>query len=456
MNNVQISFHGGVGWVTGANFLLKVGNTSILVDCGLVQGGKDSFWENRKEFPYNVKDIQYLFVTHAHLDHVGRIPKLVKDGFNGEIWSTQQTKDIAYHILMDAVHLIARESEHAGVLPIYDPKDVEKAFSLWKTFPYYERKEFPFGIAYSKDAGHILGSCMFHFEVQTEKGVRTIVFTGDLGNSPSVLLNDTDTLQNVDYLVMESVYGDRNHEPAGVRSERFRKIIIDTVKKGGAIVIPAFSLERTQVLLYELNSMIEHEASLSVPVFVDSPLATKITDVYRKSENLFKPEIQKAIQKGDDIFSFPRLHFTPARTESEAIIKTPNPKIVIAGSGMSTGGRIGFHEIHHLPDPNSTILLVGYQTVGTLGRQLLDGVKQVRIMGQDVPVRARIEMINGFSAHKDSDHLIEFVEDTKNTLKQVFTVMGEPKASMFLSQRLRDYLGVNAVYPEKDKVYSIV
>ncbi len=254
---------------------------------------------------------------------------------------------------------------------------------------------------------------------------------------------------------MESVYGDRNHETREARETMLTDVINRTIKRGGALVIPAFSLERTQVLLYELNRLVECNLIPSVPIFVDSPLAIKVTAIYKASKNYFNDHVQEEIREGDDIFNFPRLKYSMSGQDSMAIHKTPNPKIILAGSGMSAGGRVTHHEINYLPDPRSTILLVGYQSVGTLGRKLQDGVKKVSINGQEVDVKAEIETIHGYSSHKDSDHLVEFVGSTKETLKKVFVVMGEPKASLFLTQRLRDYLGVDALYPERGKPYEL-
>ena len=452
MKNPRVTFWGGVGIVTGANFFIEHGDKKFLVDCGLIQGEKFAMDDNRKPFPYNPAEIDYLFVTHAHLDHVGRIPKLVKDGFKGVIYSTPETKSLGNLILEDACAILAKDAVHDGVLPLYEPVDIVKAMSLWKEIPYHVETEIYPGLAvYLRDAGHVLGSSMFEFTL----GDKKVMFTGDLGNSPTPLLKDTETIHDIDYLIMESVYGDRNHEPKDERRQKLRDVINQTAKRGGAVVIPAFSLERTQVILYELNHLVENKLITSLPIFVDSPLAIKVTSIYKASKGYFNDKVQAEIKDGDDIFNFPRLKFSMSGQESMAIRNTPNPKIIIAGSGMSSGGRVTHHEVNYLPDPHSTILLVGYQSLGTLGRQLQDGAKKVMINGQEVTVRAKIETINGYSSHKDSDHLVEFVADSKETLKKVFVVMGEPKASLFLTQRLRDYLGVDALYPERGKPYEL-
>lgn len=454
--SINLTFCSGVGSVTGANFLMEISNnnktTKILVDCGLIQGEKSAQIENRNDFPYTPSEIDILFITHAHLDHVGRIPKLVKDGFNGIIYSTPETFSLAQLILEDALGLLTREATNEGILPLYEDKDLKKAISLWQTIPYHEEKEFAEGFSvFLKDAGHILGSSMFVFSCEGKK----IVFTGDLGNSPTPILRDTEELGPVDYVIMESVYGDRNHEPKDERREKLQSIILDAIKRQGTLIIPAFSLERTQVILYEINKLVETKMIPIIPVFVDSPLATKVTEIYKNSSRLFNERAQGEIKSGDDIFNFPRLSFTVSTQESRAIDHAKSPKIVIAGSGMSVGGRVIHHEEVYLGNPKNTVLLVGYQTLGSIGRHLLDGSKKVLIHGEPVNVNAKIESILGYSSHKDSDHLVEFAETAGNNVKNIFVVMGEPKASLFLVQKIRDNLGFNALYPERLKKYEL-
>jgi len=445
----KLTFCGGTGTVTGANFLFETENCKLLVDCGLVQGHRFAEDLNRSEFFYNPAEIDYLLITHAHIDHIGRIPKLVKDGFKGQILSTPETRELAEFLLADTVKILDNEARRDGVLPLYGIEDVNSAFALWNTLPYHTNKEINDGLnIYFKDAGHILGSVM----VEISRNGKKIVFTGDLGNSPSLLLKDTEEITDADYMVMESVYGDRNHEPKEERTKKLKQTIEDVIKHKRTLIIPAFSLERTQMIIYEMNEMFGREGGVKyqVPVFIDSPLATKITGVYQRYTEDFNDKVKAEIASGDDIFSFPKLRFLVQGGESNMIEMVPNPKIIIAGSGMSVGGRVILHEKHYVSNPNAEILFVGYQAVGTLGRQLQEGAKRVTIFGEEKEVRAKIDSIAGYSSHKDSDHLIEFVEKAAEggKLKKVFPVMGEPKSSMFLTQRLRDYLGVDAIYPE--------
>ena len=455
---MKITFYGGTGSVTGANFLIeqtdKNGNLKkILVDCGLMQGTRTAESFNRDPFPYNPSEIDYLLVTHAHIDHIGRIPKLVKDGFVGKIISTPPTKEIAQFLLEDALKILDDEARREGILPLYEEKDVSKTFTLWDTLEYHKA----FGLGddisiYLRDSGHILGSSMIEISGLPAQagGVEKVVFTGDLGNSPSLLLKDTEIITDANYIIMESVYGDRNHESKDLRRQKLQDIIQDTIQNKRELIIPAFSLERTQMILYEMNEFFENDVLSQIPVFLDSPLAIKITKVYEKYSSYFNDKIRADIASGDDVFKFPKLKFTVQAEESERIDFTPNPKIIIAGSGMSNGGRIVHHERDHVSDPKATILLVGYQATGTLGRQLEDGVKEVTIYKDKMKVKAKIEKIEGYSSHKDSDNLVAFVEKANEggKLKKVFTVMGEPKSSLFLVQRLRDEIGVEAEYPE--------
>jgi metallo-beta-lactamase family protein len=451
---LKLTFCGGTGSVTGANFLIEDDVTKILIDCGLEQGGKQADESNRRNFIYDPADIDILLITHGHIDHVGRIPKLVKDGFKGVIYSTPETKEISRLMLGDSVRLLGQEAVREGILPLYEEEDVENSFKNWKTIPYHTPTEIAPGfMVFLKDAGHVLGSTMYEISYGEGdwKKRKKVLFTGDLGNSPNPLLHDTETITDADYIIMESVYGDRNHEPSSERREKLEHVIEETVKKGGTLVIPSFSLEKTQVILYELNRLIDQGRIPVIPVYVDSPLAIKITEIYeRASKSLdFNDATRAVIKKGVDIFKFPKLHMTATSDESKAILEVPAPKIVIAGSGMSNGGRVLHHELNYLPHPQNTLLLVGYQAVGTIGRIIRDGAKSINLYGKEVDIKAKVEMIDGYSSHKDSDHLVEFVENDIDTLKKCFVVMGEPKSSLFLVQKLRDNLGIEAYAPEE-------
>jgi metallo-beta-lactamase family protein len=446
-SKLKLKFCGGAGSVTGANFLLYNDEIKILVDCGLEQGSKLAEVSNWEPFPYNPSEIDYLLVTHAHTDHIGRIPKLVYDGFNGKILSTPATKDISRVMLEDTANILSNSEsgKQYDLEKIYSERIVHHTFSLWDTVELHKNHELGKGFSfYLKDAGHILGSSMFEISYNGKK----IVFTGDLGNSPSPLLRDTEFIENADYVVMESVYGNRNHEERSERKENLKKIILENYKNKGTLVVPIFSLERTQEFLYEINEMVEAGEVPSHPIFVDSPLAIKVTEVFYRHKNLFKDSVLQDISSGDDIFKFKGLKETEKTQDSKAILDAKDPKIIMAGSGMSAGGRVLHHEKHYLGDPNATILITGFQTPGTPGRLLLDGAKEILIFDEPVKVKAQIKMIKGYSGHRDSNGLFDFVSHIKG-VKKIFLAMGEPSVAMFFAQRLKDNLGVNAVVPEK-------
>ncbi len=440
----KITFCSGAGTVTGANFLIEADGKKLLVDCGMIQGESIADKVNWGPFPYNPAEIDALFITHCHIDHIGRIPKLIEEGFKGVIYSTPPTKELTYPMLEDTAAIVTKDKEH-DLRTMYGEENIKHAISLWEGYPYHKVVElgpdFSFRLL---DAGHVLGSSMIEFTFYGKK----IVFTGDLGNSPSPILQDTEKLENVDYLIMESVYGDRKHEDREIRKQRLQEVIQDNYKRKGVLIMPTFSLERSQELLYEMNTLVENERIPKMPVYFDSPLGIKLTSVFKKYSEYFNPMVQADIKKDADIFSFPGLRITDDTKDSKEIVHIPNPKIVIAGSGMSNGGRIIHHELNYLPDPNNTILLIGYQSQGTLGRKIEEGATEVMIMHEKVAVRAHIEKISGYSGHKDTDALTDFVANTADSLKKVFVVMGEPKAALFLVQKLRDFLGVSAVAPD--------
>lgn len=460
---LRLTFCGGVGSVTGANFLLEGakqegGILKIIVDCGIEQGGPTAESANRKPFIYDPKTVDILLVTHAHMDHVGRIGKLLHDGFNGAIYSTPETRELATLMLEDALKLTTMEAEEKKIPPLFIEADVKKAFSIWKTIPYHTPTTLSPGYeVYLKDAGHVLGSAMYELTYTASEGSykRKIVFTGDLGNSPTPLLRDTEEITDADYMLMESVYGDRNHEDRELRLEKLEQAIEANTARHGTLLIPSFSLEKTQELIYEIHRMMDEKKLPKTQVYLDSPLAIRLTALYKKMHTQFNDGAESDLKRGHDLFNFPGLQVVEDVDASKAIKYAPTPKIIIAGSGMSSGGRILHHELNYLSDPKTTLLLIGYQAVGTLGRQIQEGAKRVTIYGKEIEVNASIEHIDGYSSHKDSDHLVEFVEPAADKLKQVFVVMGETKSSLFLVQRLRDYLGVNATHPSEGDTVTL-
>ncbi|MDO8521081.1 MAG: MBL fold metallo-hydrolase [bacterium] len=444
-HKATIGFFGGVDAVTGSNFLFEAGGKRILIDCGLFQGERFADERNREDFGFDPKSIDVLLVTHAHIDHIGRIPKLVRDGFRGVIYSTPPTHELAEIMLLDTVRILAHEATANGVSPLYEEREVRDTLQLWKSAEYHV----PFSLAPDltcefRDAGHMLGSAMMFLKFHGT----TLVMTGDLGNSPTPLLCDTEPVTGTTYLLMESVYGNRNHEGIEERKGTLRRLIEDTTKGNGTLIIPVFTIERAQELLFEMNDLIERHHLHPIPVFVDSPLAIKATEIYRRNTKYFNTTAKGFVAHGDDVFRFPRLTYTESKEDSRGIWETKGPKVIMGGAGMLNGGRIVHHVKHYANDPKATILFVGYQAAGTAGRRLIEGERTVRLFGEETHVSAKIEVLNGYSGHKDMDHLLDFVETGSATLKKVFVAIGEPKAAMFLAQRIRDYLGLDAVVPQ--------
>lgn len=450
---MTINFLGGAQSVTGSQYLLEHEKTRILIDCGLFQGGAAQEKLNEQPFVFKSADIDAVFITHAHIDHIGRIPLLVKEGFTGTIYATPPTKDLSYELLLDAHALMSHQAKTEKDM-LYGIEDIDKAMELWKTVRYHE----PFHVGDFRveffNSGHILGSAFIRFEA----GGKSIVFSGDLGNSPAPLVKDTERIEFADYAVIESAYGGRVHGTKQEGNAILEDVIEDTMRSKGTLMIPAFAMERTQELLYELNDLIEHERIPSAPIFIDSPLAIKLTSLYEKylkNSDYFDEEVQKILGSGDEIFNFPGLRFTLTTEESKSINSTPPPKIIIAGSGNSQGGRILHHELRYLSDPKSTLLFVGYQTQGSLGRYILEGAKEVVIMNEKIPVRARVMEIESFSAHADQPQLLNWLRPMRKSLKKAFVVQGELDQSEALAHKAQDELAIQTVVPGPGDVYEL-
>ena len=449
----KLSFFGASGEVTGSCFLLEhlpaqAGeSTKILIDCGIFQCPRFCDIRSREPFPFDAKSISALFVSHAHIDHTGRIPKLIKEGFNGKIYSTHPTKSLGELMLKDSVGVLSKEAAREKEEVIYSEEDVEKAMTFWEGKNYREEvKVGPFVVT-QYDAGHILGSAMTMVSVPDADGkTKKILFTGDLGNPTNQLLNSTEKVESPDFAVVESTYGDREHEDVKEKKLKLERVIEKSVLQGGVLMIPAFSLERTQELLLEISGMLRSKQIPNIPIFLDSPLAIHATEIYQKYYSyLNKAYVDK---ESFSFFKLPSVHFSLKTDDSKKINDAPSPKIIIAGSGMSTGGRILHHERRYLSDPKSTILFIGYQAPGSLGRRILDGADIVKIFGEEVAVRCHKEVIHGYSAHPDENVLFEFIRERSDKLKKVFTVHGEPKSSLAMVQKLRDYLGIDAEAPK--------
>lgn len=448
---MRISFFGASQEVTGSCFLFDSGKTKILVDCGLFQCPRFCDLRSQEPFPFDVKEVKALFVTHAHIDHTGRIPKLVKEGFTGKIFSTPPTKELAELMLHDSLGVLEKEARHHEENIMFGEGDIAEAFKLWNAVPYGQVVDVGDLRIKLLDSGHILGSAMIEIFSQGKK----ILFTGDLGNPPTPLLNNPTEVRDANVLLIESTYGNRSHDERSERKTKLERVIEDTVQSKGVLMIPAFSLERTQELLAEIDDLLESGRVPRIPIFLDSPLAIKATAVYKKYESYFNKEAHAKIKSGEDIFKFPGLKFTLTTEESKQINEVRPPKIIIAGSGMSNGGRILHHEKRYLSDPNSTLLMVGYQAAGSLGRMLQDGAEEVTIHGDRILVRAKVKTLQGYSSHPDRDQLINFISKSKDTLQKVFAIAGEPASALFVVQRVRDYFGISAEAPRYGDVREI-
>jgi metallo-beta-lactamase family protein len=443
---MHIQFCGANRQVTGSCHLLEAGGKKILVDCGMFQGGEFNAKKNFEDFPFDPAELDVMLLTHAHLDHVGRIPKLVAEGFTGTIYCTRATAPLAEIVMSDAAKIMMYNNRKFDTPILYSGDDVTAATTLFKGIDYRKRTEVLPGIhATWKDAGHIFGSAFIEVEVEGKR----IVFSGDIGNTDAPIIKDTEDMGEVDVLVIESTYGDRIHEERAVARQTLHKLIKDTAEQGGVIMIPAFSIERTQEILHDLNHMIESDMTLpKFPVFLDSPMAIEVTRVFEQFPEYYDAEATAHIKKGDNFLSFDSLTPTYTREQSMQINTAPYPKMIIAGAGMMNGGRILHHAHRYLPDPKSVLIIVGYQAEGSLGRKLYEGAKTVKIFHDPVEVKARVKAIGGMSAHGDQKKLLDWVATAPNAPKQVFCVHGEPNAATTLAHKVRDQFGSECQVPE--------
>jgi len=454
---MNIKFCGAARMVTGSNHLLEVANKKYLIDCGLTQGSQFVEEQNYQKLPYDAKEIEAVFVTHAHIDHIGLLPRLVNEGFAGKIYSTIPTADLVIPMLEDACHILKREAQENRKAMIYQERDVRDCFELFEGTEYGVETKVNKNIKVRfRDAGHVLGSAIIEIWAEENDEKIKIVFSGDLGNPPTPLLMPTEIIKDADYILIESTYGNRVHEDKDLRKGLLRAAIEETIKAGGVMMLPAFALERTQELLFELNELVENKKIPPIPIFIDSPLAIRLTDIYKKYQRYYNQKAKYLISQGDQIFDFPGLRFTERTPESKKINDVPPPKLIIAGSGMSNGGRILHHERRYLSDPKNLLLIIAYQSAGSLGRRLFEGEKTVRMFGGQVQVRCKVKAIGGYSAHADKKGLVKWLSgfDTKN-IKKVFVVHGEEKAALSLVDEIKNKLSVDAIAPSKGDVEEL-
>lgn len=439
---LRISFFGAAQEVTGSCFLIEDNDTRFLIDCGMFQCPGFCNARTREDFPFDPRSLAAAIASHAHIDHTGRIPKLVKDGLRGPIYSSLPTRDLAELMLKDSVGVLTKEARNRNEPLLYTEEDVDRAMAQWEGVEYGA----PFRIGAFEitlyRAGHILGSSM----VFIRHHGRSMLFTGDLGNPDNPLLTREEKLPPFQVIAIDTTYGDRIHEDVPERKLKLERAIEQSVVRGGVLMIPAFSLERTQEIIWEISGMLKKKQIPHIPIFIDSPLAIAATAIYQKYYRYLRRAA--AEEKSFSFLKLPSVHFTRTTEESKRINDVPSPKIIIAGSGMSTGGRILHHERRYLSDPQSTILFMGYQAPGSLGRMIQDGADTVTIMGETVAVRCHREVINGYSAHVDQDDIMDFVREHSDTIQRVFALHAEPKAALAIVQKIRDYLAIDAVAPK--------
>ncbi len=473
---MKITFLGATKTVTGSNFLVEGAGKKFLVDCGMWQGKAELEMENSQEFEFDPKEIDFVLLTHAHIDHSGRIPKLYKEGFRNKIYAHKATCDLCALMLPDSGHIQEMEAKWKNKKrirkgeepqdPIYTAEEAARCLEVFQEVKYDEIVEITPEIHVRfNDAGHMLGSSIIELWVkEDDKEIKT-VFTGDIGNNDIPLLSSPTMIESTDYLVMESTYGSRLHIKNDQKAEIFLDVVSETLDNGGTVVIPSFAVGRTQEILYELDKLKEvkddeefkrkYRTLMKAPVYVDSPLAISATEVFKENTDLFDEETQQEIRRGDNPLEFPGLKFTRTSDESKALNEDTTPSIIISASGMCEVGRIKHHLKHNIWNPKSTILFVGYQAPGTLGYSIVNGAKKVKIFGEEFAVNARIEYIEGYSGHADQEWLMNFIYSFITKPKHIFLVHGEEEAQEVLKEKIETDCNIPVIIPNFGETYEI-
>ena len=474
---MKITFLGATRTVTGSNFLVEGAGKKFLVDCGMWQGKAEIEEENTEEFEFNPKEIDFVLLTHAHIDHSGRIPKLYKEGFRNKVYAHKATCDLCALMLPDSGHIQEMEVEWKNkkrirkgeepLPPLYTAEEAARSLEIFEEVKYDEIIEITPEIHVRfNDAGHMLGSSIIEVWVKEGEKETKTVFTGDIGNNDIPLLNSPTMIESTDYLVMESTYGSRLHIRNDEKAKIFLDVVSETLDNGGTVVIPSFAVGRTQEILYEINKLKDecsddedfkrkYKTLMKAPVYVDSPLAISATEVFRENTELFDEETQEEIMRGDNPLEFPGLKFTRTADESKELNEDTTPSIIISASGMCEVGRIKHHLKHNLWNPKSTILFVGYQAPGTLGYNIVNGAKTVKIFGEEIAVNARVEYIEGYSGHADQEWLMNFIYSFITKPKHIFLVHGEPESQDVLKEKIESEIGIPVTTPEFGETYKL-
>ncbi len=460
---ISLQFLGAAGTVTGSKYALTVGDSKLLIDCGLFQGEKELRARNWEPFPRPPQEFQKMLLTHAHVDHSGYIPCLYRQGFRGKILTTRASQQLCEILLPDSARLQEEEaaylarhglSRHHPPQPLYSEQDAQDSLRLFEAVELGQKiKVLPGITATFHEAGHILGSAWLELELARNGGGKPLklVMSGDLGREGAPIVRDPSPPVACDYMVLESTYGDRQHNPEPV-GPRLAAIIQDTVKRKGILVIPAFAVERSQELLYLMESLHAAGEIARVPVFLDSPMATQATRVFEKHRQLYDEEASdRALLKGG-LLNYKKLKFCETISDSKAIQRAQPPFVVIAASGMATGGRVLHHLLRYLPDPNNTVLLVGFQAVGSRGWRLLKGEPTLKLLGEEVPVRAQVKVLDGFSGHADYVQINQWLQRLPQAPRRVFLVHGEPAALQAQQQRIAEWPGWQAYVPRYQEI----
>jgi metallo-beta-lactamase family protein len=467
---MNITFYGAARTVTGSCHMVEVSGKKFLIDCGMFQGRLVDQMLNYETFPFDISQVDFVILTHAHIDHSGRIPKLYKQGYTGVIYATKATMDLCSIMLADSGHIQEKEIEwvnkrriragKAQTEAMYTAQDGIDSMKLFKGLDYDEEIIINENISFKLiDAGHMLGSSIVELKIQENGETKKIVFTGDLGNTDMPIIKDPSYITGTDYLVMESTYGDRLHGKMEDQSGKFIEIMLETINRGGNLIIPSFAVGRTQEILYEINKYADtkgfKEILKKIPVYVDSPLAVHATKIFEENPEYYDDDALKYLLKGNNPLEFDNLHLVTTAEESKALNADPTPKVIISASGMCEVGRIKHHLKHNLYRPESTVLFVGFQAEGTLGKKIMTGEKLVKIFGEEIAVNAQIKYLDAFSGHADKEGLLGWIEKMDKKPKNIFIVHGEYSSQQALKIAIDERFKIPSVIPDFEETYSL-